>query len=92
MRNIASNYMGQGKIIMADWYYRLEIKTSNEKTEIWRSYFTIIDVFAAAGGLSEFLTGFILLLYNSYNSYQLMRHVILRAVIGKESLYPEEYH
>jgi hypothetical protein len=33
-----------------------------------------------------------MLLYNSYNQYRLMRHMILRAVIGKEGLYPEEYH
>jgi len=31
-------------------------------------------------------------MYYGYNSYRLMRHIVLRAVIGKEGLYPEEYH
>jgi hypothetical protein len=32
------------------------------------------------------------MLYSSYNKYRLMRHIILKAVIGKEGLYPQEYH
>ena len=49
--NIAGNYLSQGRVIMTDLQYHLEISTSKEKTEIWRSYFTMIDVFSAAGGL-----------------------------------------
>ena len=51
MGNVAGNYMMQGKMILADYKYGLEIRSSNEKTEIWRSYFTIISVFSGAGGL-----------------------------------------
>jgi len=51
MANIAKNYLSQGKIIMADFEYHLEIASSNDRTEIWRYYFTVIDVFAAVGGL-----------------------------------------
>jgi hypothetical protein len=51
MANIASNYLSQGRLIMTDVQYHLEISTSKEKTEIWRSYLTIIDVFSAVGGL-----------------------------------------
>ena len=92
MANISKNFLSQGKIIMGDFYYHLEVGTSNEKTEIYRYYYTLIDVFAAVGGLLQFLTIFIILLYQSYNSYRLMRHIVLRAIIGKEGLYPEEYH
>ena len=92
MANITNNYLSQGKVIMSDMNYHLEIATSNDKTEIYRYYYTLIDVFAAVGGLLQFLTVFIILLYHSYNSYRLMRHIVLRAIIGKEGLYPEEYH
>ena len=51
MANIMNNYKSQGRVIMIDFYYHLEIATSNKKTEIWRSYITIIDVFSAVGGL-----------------------------------------
>jgi hypothetical protein len=51
LANIASNYLSQGRLIMSDVQYHLEISTSKEKTEIWRSYFTIIDIFSAVGGL-----------------------------------------
>jgi hypothetical protein len=51
MANIATNYLSQGRIIMTDLQYHMEISTSNDKTEIWRSYFTMIDVLSAVGGL-----------------------------------------
>jgi hypothetical protein len=51
MANIASNYLSQGRVIMTDLQYHLEISTSKEKSEIWRSYFTMIDVLSAIGGL-----------------------------------------
>ena len=51
MANIASNFQSQGRLIMTDVQYHLEISTSNDKTEIYRSYFKIIDVFSAVGGL-----------------------------------------
>ena len=49
--NITNNFLSQGRLIMTDLQYHLEISTTKEKTEIWRSYFTVIDVFSAAGGL-----------------------------------------
>jgi len=54
MANIAKNYLSQGRVIMADFEYHLEITSSNDKTEIYRYYYTIIDVFAAVGGLLQF--------------------------------------
>jgi hypothetical protein len=51
LTHIATNFLSQGKLIMTDMQYHLEISTSNEKTEIWRSYFSIIDVFSAVGGI-----------------------------------------
>jgi len=49
--NIPRNFLSQGKIIMSDFHYHTEIASSNEKTEIYRYYYTVIDVFAAVGGL-----------------------------------------
>jgi len=51
LANIQSNYLSQGKVIMADFLYHMEVSTSNEKTEIYRYYYTVIDVFSAVGGL-----------------------------------------
>jgi hypothetical protein len=51
MTNIMTNFVSQGKLIMTDLQYHLEISSSNETTEIYRYYFTIIDVFSAVGGL-----------------------------------------
>jgi hypothetical protein len=51
LNNIPKNYGSQGKIIMADFAWHLEISTTNDKTEIYRYYFSIIDVFSAVGGL-----------------------------------------
>jgi hypothetical protein len=36
--NIPNNYLSQGKVIMSDMNYHLEIVTSNSKTEIYRYY------------------------------------------------------
>ena len=51
MTNIRRNYLSQGKVIMADFDYHLEISTTNDKAEVYRYYFTVIDVFSAVGGL-----------------------------------------
>ena len=54
MSNIMGNFLSQGKVIMADFDLHIEISTSNNKTEIYRYYYTVIDVFAAVGGLLQF--------------------------------------
>ena len=54
-------------------------------------YVTIIDVFASVGGLIQFITVFIVASYNSYNSYKMFKYIILKVIIGKESIYPERY-
>jgi hypothetical protein len=54
MSHVSSNFLSQGKVIMADFDMHIEITTSNEKTEIYRYYYTVIDVFAAVGGLLQF--------------------------------------
>lgn len=51
LSNLTNNYMSQGKAFLIDYLYHLELATTNEKTEIFRYYFTVIDVFAAVGGL-----------------------------------------
>jgi hypothetical protein len=38
MANIQNNYLSQGKVLMKDFNYHLEIVTSNSKTEIYRYY------------------------------------------------------
>jgi hypothetical protein len=51
MDNISFNFASQGRVIMADWDWHLEIISSNHKTEVYRHYFSVLDIFSAVGGL-----------------------------------------
>jgi hypothetical protein len=59
--------------------------------EIRRSYFNLMQVFSAVGGLLQFITIGIYISYYFYSYYKLMRHSVLYALIGNQSLYPQEY-
>ena len=59
-----------------DLFWFIEIRSSNHIVDIKRSYLTILDVFAAVGGLIQFITVFIIAAYNSYNSYKMFKHII----------------
>jgi hypothetical protein len=50
LKNIARNYVSQGMLFYTDLEIHLEIMSSNEKVEIYRSYFSIIDALSAIGG------------------------------------------
>jgi hypothetical protein len=90
--NIIMNYALQGKIFYKDFYWFIQINTTNSRTEIRRSYFNMMEVFSAVGGLLQFMVGGISLTYYFYNYFRLIRHAILYSIIGKQSLYPKEYH
>lgn len=51
MSNIMWNFSSQGRLIMSDFDWHLELFTSNDKTEIYRHYFSVLDIFSAVGGL-----------------------------------------
>ena len=50
LANIPRNYLSQGRVFYSDIEYHIEIESTNEKVEIYRSYISVIDVFSAAGG------------------------------------------
>jgi hypothetical protein len=50
LKNIPRNYLSQGMLFYTDLEIHLEITSSNEKVEIYRSYFSIIDALSAIGG------------------------------------------
>jgi hypothetical protein len=50
LANIPRNYLSQGRLFYSDFDLHLELVTTNEKIEIYRSYLSIIDVFSALGG------------------------------------------
>jgi hypothetical protein len=50
LKNIPRNYTSQGLLFYTDLEIHMEIMTSNEKVEIYRSYFSIIDSLSALGG------------------------------------------
>jgi hypothetical protein len=50
LKNIPRNYTSQGLLFYTDLEIHMEIMTSNEKVEIYRSYFSIIDALSALGG------------------------------------------
>jgi hypothetical protein len=89
--NIPLNFITQGKIFMKDFYWHIQINTTNSRTEIRRSYFNMMQVFSAVGGLLQFMVIGISTTYYFYNYFRLMRHAILYSIIGKQSLYPKEY-
>jgi hypothetical protein len=48
--NIPRNYLSQGRLFYSDLDAHIEIVTTNEKVEIYRNYYSIIDAFSAVGG------------------------------------------
>ena len=48
--NIARNFIGQGRLFYSDVEIHMEIMSSNEKVELYRSYLSIIDVLSLLGG------------------------------------------
>ena len=50
LTNILRNYGSQGRLFYADLDFHMEIIVSNEKVEIYRSYFSLIDVLSNIGG------------------------------------------
>jgi hypothetical protein len=50
LANIPRNYLTQGRLFYSDIDLHMEIMTSNEKVEIYRSYLSIIEVLSAIGG------------------------------------------
>jgi hypothetical protein len=91
VENLRTNYLSQGRMFQNDMYWHWQISSSNQKKEIRRSYFNLMQVFSAVGGLLQFITIGISTAYYFYNYYKLMRHAVLYSLIGKQSLYPQEY-
>jgi hypothetical protein len=91
VENLRTNYLSQGRMFQSDMYWHWQISSSNQKKEIRRSYFNMMQVFSAVGGLLQFITIGISTAYYFYNYYKLMRHAVLYSLIGKQSLYPQEY-
>jgi hypothetical protein len=50
LTNIPRNYISQGRLFYSDLDLHIELVATNEKVEIYRHYFTIIDLFSAVGG------------------------------------------
>jgi hypothetical protein len=50
LTNIPRNYLLQGRLFYSDLDLHIELVATNEKVEIYRNYFTIIDLFSAVGG------------------------------------------
>ena len=91
LENLIMNYVSQGRIFTKDFYWHIQLNTTNSRTEIRRSYFNMMQVFSAVGGLLQFMVIGISTPYYFYNYFRLMRHAVLYSIIGKQSLYPKEY-
>jgi hypothetical protein len=50
LTNIPRNFGSQGRIFYADLDIHMEIMTSNEKVEIYRSYLSLLEVMSNMGG------------------------------------------
>ena len=50
LANIPRNYLSQGRVFTSDLDFHMEIMSSNEKVEIYRSYVSMIEVCSAMGG------------------------------------------
>jgi hypothetical protein len=50
LANIPRNYLLQGRLFYSDLDLHIELVATNEKVEIYRRYFSIIDAFSAVGG------------------------------------------
>ena len=90
--NVIMNYASQGRIFLKDFYWSIQITSTNSRTEIRRSYFNMMQLFSSVGGLLQFMVGGIYGTYWFYNYFRLMRHTILNTILGRQSLYPEDYH
>jgi hypothetical protein len=91
IENLILNAGSQGKMFYTDMYWHFEISSSNKKKEVRRSYFNMMEVFSAVGGLLQFITMAISTSYYFYNYYKLKRHAVLYSIIGKQGLFPKEY-
>jgi hypothetical protein len=50
LTNIPRNYLSQGRLFYSDFDLHIELVATNEKVEIYRRYFSIMDAFSAVGG------------------------------------------
>ncbi len=50
LANIPRNYLSQGRLFYSDFDLHIELMATNEKVEIYRRYFSIMDAFSAVGG------------------------------------------
>ena len=50
LSNIPRNYLSQGRLFYSDLDMHMEITATNQKVDIYRNYFSIIDVMSAMGG------------------------------------------
>jgi hypothetical protein len=50
LRNIRRNYLSQGRLFYSDLDLHIELVATNEKVEIYRRYFSILDAISAVGG------------------------------------------
>jgi hypothetical protein len=50
LTNIPKNFASQGRMFYSDLDFHMEIMTSNEKVEIFRSYLSLLDVMSNMGG------------------------------------------
>lgn len=62
------------------------------KSEITRTYFSLLDVFSSFGGQMILLKSLFYLLYGYYNYYKMNKHIATKVVIGNQAVYPREYH
>ena len=83
--------LSQGRTFTNDWYMHQRYQPTNKIEEVKREYFTILDVFSSVGGLIQFFSIVIYFLYNAYNGYDFVKNLIQKAIVGKESLYSNQY-
>jgi hypothetical protein len=50
LANIPRNFLSQGRLFYSDADLHMEISATNQKVDIYRNYFSIIDVMSAVGG------------------------------------------
>ena len=91
MANIPFNYIRHGAIIMNDDYFFMAVTSTNIRTEVRRTYFNMVQVFSAVGGLLGFMVMGFNAMYSFYNGYRLLRYIVLYAILGRPGLYPKEY-
>jgi hypothetical protein len=50
LANIPRNYLSQGRLFYSDLDLHIQLVATNEKIEIYRRYFSIMDAISAVGG------------------------------------------